>query len=249
MVQAGGTLWSLQFLLMRLSRVCCNHSLRSDQQSNLFSSWGTRVMLDSALAKLSGVTTKNRNQAVKRNRSRFPPDFFVPLGVEDSKILRFQSRTSTSTVHGRRRCLPFAFTEHGVAMLSSVLRSEQQAVQRQHCDSFHSGPCSPLTNICAASSSKWKRLTTRNSKPFLPPSARCWRHQFLPSGRSDSMPGSVRFGAPPQPRKPPQIQQNRQVNYPQHDFCSLRKCPISSRIKVLSIRSFPPDRHVRQVTG
>jgi len=89
---------------------------------------GLRVMLDSDLARLYGVTTKNLNKAVKRNPSRFPSDFCFQLCPEDLKILRFQSGTSTSSTHGGRRYSPFAFTEHGIAMLSSVLRSER-AVQ------------------------------------------------------------------------------------------------------------------------
>ena len=89
---------------------------------------GTRVMLDSDLAQLYGVTTKNLNKAVKRNMNRFASDFMFRLRNDESKILRFQSGTSTRTAHGGRRYLPFVFTEQGVAMLSSVLRSER-AVQ------------------------------------------------------------------------------------------------------------------------
>jgi len=89
---------------------------------------GTRVMLDSDLAKLYGVTTKNLNKAVKRNATRFPSDFMFQLKPRERQILRFQAGTSSRTTHGGRRYLPFAFTEHGVAMLSSVLRSDR-AVQ------------------------------------------------------------------------------------------------------------------------
>ena len=89
---------------------------------------GTRVMLDADLARLYGVTTKNLNKAVKRNVNRFPSDFMFRLRSSETKILRFQTGTSSGTAHGGRRYLPFAFTEQGVAMLSSVLRSER-AVQ------------------------------------------------------------------------------------------------------------------------
>ncbi|HUI52758.1 MAG TPA: ORF6N domain-containing protein [Terriglobales bacterium] len=88
----------------------------------------TRVMLDSDLAALYGVSTKNLNRAVKRNRSRFPSDFMFQLKGKELAFLRFQSGTSTLPVHGGRRYLPFVFTEHGVAMLSSVLHSDR-AVQ------------------------------------------------------------------------------------------------------------------------
>ena len=88
----------------------------------------TRVMLDSDLAHLYGVTTKNLNKAVKRNSDRFPSDFMFQVKEKELQILRFQSGTSSRAVHGGRRYMPYAFTEHGVAMLSSVLHSDR-AVQ------------------------------------------------------------------------------------------------------------------------
>jgi ORF6N domain len=87
---------------------------------------GQRVMLDSDLAKLYGVTTKALNQAVKRNRERFPADFAFPLNRQEVTILKSQIVTS-SLGHGGRRSTPMAFTEHGVAMLSSVLHSKKAA--------------------------------------------------------------------------------------------------------------------------
>jgi len=84
-----------------------------------------RVMLDSDLASLYRVSTKNLNRAVKRNLSRFPSDFMFRLKSKEVEILRFQSGTSSRSVHGGRRYLPYAFTEHGVAMLSSVLHSDR----------------------------------------------------------------------------------------------------------------------------
>ena len=88
---------------------------------------GQKVMLDSDLAKLYQVQTKNLNKAVKRNPDRFPLDFMFNLTQREVKSLRFQIGTSKPGRGGRRN-LPFVFTEHGVAMLSSVLKSKR-AVQ------------------------------------------------------------------------------------------------------------------------
>jgi len=84
-----------------------------------------KVMLDKDLAELYGVKTKALLQAVKRNPERFPVDFMFRLNEREVEILRSQIVTSR---WGGRRYLPFAFTENGVAMLSSVLRSKK-AVQ------------------------------------------------------------------------------------------------------------------------
>jgi len=81
-----------------------------------------KVMLDSDLAKLYGVETKVLVQAVKRNIDRFPQDFMFQLTTDQYKILRSQSVTSS---WGGRRYPPFVFTEQGVAMLSSVLKSKR----------------------------------------------------------------------------------------------------------------------------
>jgi hypothetical protein len=98
------------------------------------------VILDSDIAELYGVETKRLNEAVKRNIERFPADFMFQLSTEEEENLRSQSVTlkrgqsslrsqsATSSSHGGRRTLPYAFTEQGVAMLSSVLRSPR-AVQ------------------------------------------------------------------------------------------------------------------------
>jgi ORF6N domain-containing protein len=83
---------------------------------------GRNVILDVELAMLYGVSTRALVQAVKRNQERFPPDFMVQLTADDVDILRSQSVISRSA-HGGRRSAPYAFTEQGVAMLSSVLRS------------------------------------------------------------------------------------------------------------------------------
>jgi len=83
---------------------------------------GQKVLLDSDLAVLYGVTTGNLNKAVKRNAERFPTDFMFQLDAEEAANLRFQFGISS---WGGRRRLPYAFTEQGVAMLSSVLNSER----------------------------------------------------------------------------------------------------------------------------
>jgi len=82
---------------------------------------GEKVMLDSDLAALYGVATGNLNKAVARNRERFPADFIFQLSSDEAESLRFQFGISNQ--RGGRRYLPYAFTEQGVAMLSSVLRS------------------------------------------------------------------------------------------------------------------------------
>ena len=86
---------------------------------------GQRVMLDSDLAALYGVETFNLNKAVKRNLDRFPADFMFLLTKEEADDLRFQFGISKKPGRGGRRYLPFVFTEQGVAMLSSVLRSKK----------------------------------------------------------------------------------------------------------------------------
>jgi hypothetical protein len=83
---------------------------------------GQKVLLDSDLARLYGVTTGNLNKAVNRNRDRFPADFVFQLTAEEAQNLIFQIGRSKG--RGGRRHLPYAFTEQGVAMLSSVLKSE-----------------------------------------------------------------------------------------------------------------------------
>jgi hypothetical protein len=82
-------------------------------------------MLDSDLAKLYGVPTKRLNEAVHRNALRFPEDFIFQLTAEESESLRSQIATLEIGRGRYRKYLPFAFTEQGVAMLSSVLKSER----------------------------------------------------------------------------------------------------------------------------
>ena len=83
-----------------------------------------KIMLDKDLAELYGVTTGNLNLAVKRNIKRFPKDFMFQLSKEEMKNWILQIATSNSIKMGLRK-LPYAFTEQGVAMLSSVLNSNR----------------------------------------------------------------------------------------------------------------------------
>jgi hypothetical protein len=85
---------------------------------------GRKVMIDVDLAELYEVPTKRLNEQVRRNRKRFPKDFMFRLTKAESEALRSQFATS-KTGRGGRRYLPYVFTEQGVAMLSSVLNSEQ----------------------------------------------------------------------------------------------------------------------------
>jgi hypothetical protein len=87
---------------------------------------GQRVMLDRDLAALYGVTTGNLNKAVQRNAERFPPDFMFQLTADEAEALRFQIGSLKRGQHFKY--LPQVFTQEGVAMLSSVLRSPR-AVQ------------------------------------------------------------------------------------------------------------------------
>jgi len=85
---------------------------------------GEKVLLDADLAALYGVATRVLIQAVKRNAERFPPDFMFQLTKEEFDLLRSQFVTSKiGDPRGGRRYPPYAFTEQGVAMLSSVLHS------------------------------------------------------------------------------------------------------------------------------
>lgn len=86
---------------------------------------GQRVILDETLADLYGVSVSGLNQAVKRNAERFPDDFMFQLTADEGDSLRSQFVISNPKGRGGRRYEPFAFTEQGVAMLSSVLRSER----------------------------------------------------------------------------------------------------------------------------
>ena len=92
-------------------------------QNKIYEIRGQRVMLDRDLAEMYGVPTKALNQAVKRNIERFPEDFMFQLTTEETQIWKSQIVTTNSIKMGLRRN-PYAFTELGVAMLSSVLNSK-----------------------------------------------------------------------------------------------------------------------------
>ena len=92
-------------------------------KSLIYTIRGKQVMLDSDLASLYHVETKNLNKAVKRNMERFPISFCFQLTDEEFENLRFQFGTS-SLNYGGRRYLPYAFTEQGIAMASAILRSD-----------------------------------------------------------------------------------------------------------------------------
>jgi hypothetical protein len=89
-------------------------------QNKIYEIRGHKVMLDKDLAILYEIPTKSLNLAVKRNMDRFPPDFMFQLSREEFDGLRFQNETSK---RGGTRYLPYAFTELGVAMLSSIVNS------------------------------------------------------------------------------------------------------------------------------
>ena len=92
-------------------------------QSRILALREQRVMLDADLAQLYSVETRVLVQAVKRNLARFPEDFMFQLSAEEWAALRSQSVISNTEGRGGRRTAPYAFTEQGVAMLSTVLGS------------------------------------------------------------------------------------------------------------------------------
>lgn len=101
----------------------------NDIKNMIYEIRGKQVMLDSDLAKLYGCAngTKDINKAVKRNTNRFPEDFYFQLTKEEYNGLKFQNGTSKIGNQGGVRKLPYVFTEQGVAMLASVLRTEKAA--------------------------------------------------------------------------------------------------------------------------
>jgi hypothetical protein len=134
-----------------------------------------RVMLDSDLALLYGVTTSSLNQAVERNRERFPEDFMFRLEKRGTKVLRSQIVMSNAGGPGGRRYAPVVFTEQGVAMLSSVLRS-QRAVQVNVAIMRRFVRLREMLSTHEDLRRKidlWKSATTRDSRRYLKPYARC----------------------------------------------------------------------------
>src|SRR5688572_26152361 len=112
-------------------------------EKSIFLIRGERVMLDRALASLYGVSTKAFNQAVKRHGERFPSDFRFQLTMEESQVLRSRSQSVTLKRGQNIKYRPYAFTEHGLLMLSSVLSSDQ-AVSGKHRN--HADVCQPSTD-------------------------------------------------------------------------------------------------------
>jgi len=99
--------------------------INSPIESKIYSLRGHQVMLDNDLAELYEVPTKQLNRQVQRNMNRFPDDFMIRLTAKEYEILRCQ--IGTSRLYGGRRHLPYAFTDYGILMLSSVLNSERAA--------------------------------------------------------------------------------------------------------------------------
>ena len=99
----------------------------SQLEKMIFTIRGHKVMLDSDLALLYGVETKRLNEQVRRNLSRFPEDFMFECSSSDLAVMRSQIATASLSTgwNYRRSSTPLVFTENGVAMLSSVLNSEQ----------------------------------------------------------------------------------------------------------------------------
>ena len=112
----------------------CHMEYLEKIQSRIYEVRGVRVMLDFDLAALYQVETKVLKQSVRRNLDRFPEDFMFEMTEQEynSLIISLRSQIVTSNERGGRRHMPFAFTEHGVIMLASLLRSEiavQMSVQ------------------------------------------------------------------------------------------------------------------------
>jgi len=98
--------------------------LQNEIKSKIYSVRGKEVMLDSDLAELYEVETRILNQAVKRNIERFPDDFMFQLSKEEYENLKSQFVISSSKKHGGVRKMPYVFTEQGLYMLATVLRSK-----------------------------------------------------------------------------------------------------------------------------
>ena len=99
----------------------CDHVIIAPVEQRIYTVRNVQVMQDSDLAEIYGVETKRLNEQVRRNIGRFPDDFMFQLTAEEFSILKSQIATSS---WGGRRTMPYAFTELGVAMLSSVLSSD-----------------------------------------------------------------------------------------------------------------------------
>lgn len=105
-----------------------NKSANAPMDSVIHTIRGERVVLDADLAKIYGVQTKVLNQAVKRNRDKFPPDFLLELTHQEYSALNRSQIVTGSSKHRDLRSRPYAFTEHGALMAATILKSTQ-AVQ------------------------------------------------------------------------------------------------------------------------
>ncbi len=131
-----------------------------------------KVILDADLSELYEVEVGQMNRAVRRNLERFPKDFMFQLSPGEHEDLKCQIGISSSW--GGRRHAPYAFTEQGVAMLSSVLRSPravQVNIAIMRAPSSSSGRYSLPIAIWPAALTRWRANTTSNSKPYSTPSA------------------------------------------------------------------------------
>ena len=93
---------------------------------------GQRVLLDSELAVLYGVSTKRFNQQVRRNLARFPEDFMFQLSTDEASALRLQFATLKIGRGQHRKYLPYAFTEHGAIMAATILNSSRAVEMSVH---------------------------------------------------------------------------------------------------------------------
>jgi hypothetical protein len=103
-----------------------NAMVKTSVENRILFIRGHRVLLDSDLAELYGVSVKRLNEQVKRNPERFPSDFMFRVTADELEVLRSQNAPSKGG-RGGRRYLPFAFTEHGAIMVASVLNSRRAA--------------------------------------------------------------------------------------------------------------------------
>src|SRR5438105_12788042 len=92
-------------------------------EKRILSVRGEKVIVDADLAEVYGITTKALNQAVKRNRDRFPEDFVFELTAKEADELNRSQFVTSKGARGGRRYLPYAFTEHGAIMAANVLKS------------------------------------------------------------------------------------------------------------------------------
>ncbi len=149
---------------------------------------GQKVLLDRDLAELYEVPTKRLNEQVRRNRGRFPEDSMFQLSPDELKIWRSQFATSNSAAKMGLRRQPYAFTEQGVAMLSSALNSAGPSKST----SPSCGPSSVCARLCPrtktwrASSTIWSGNSanmTRSSRSSSRQSGNSWLPRWCPQNR------------------------------------------------------------------